>query len=101
MILYNITVNIEPHIKNSWLDYVRNIYVPSVMATNLFVDHRIFKLLNDSSESGLTYSIQFYSNTLSEAEQYIGEHAQEITSLHNQRFRHQQVSFMTMLESLD
>ena len=101
MILYNVTVSLEPGIETEWLDYMQKRYIPLVMKTGLFQESRLFRLLNAPSESGPTFAVQFLASGLNEVDQYLEKHAPAIVEEHNEKYRHQHVSFMTMLESID
>ncbi len=101
MHLYNITFNIEPEIRNEWLRWIREKYVPFVMETGLFLDHKLFRLLNETENEGFTYSLQFFADSLDKVDEYLEQSAREITARHNDAFRHKHVSFMTLLESVE
>ena len=101
MILYNITFNIEPEIQNEWHSWMKNEYFPFVMGTDLFFEVKMFRLLNETENEGLTFSVQFYSDSLEKANTYLENHAPEIVNRHNQAFKYKHVSFMTILESVE
>ena len=101
MILYNITFNIEPEIKSEWHTFMKNVYLPFVLETNLFFDVKMFRLLNEAENEGITYSVQFFAHSLEMANTYLENYAPKIVEIHNESFRHKHVSFMTILESVD
>ena len=101
MILYNITFNIDHNIKEEWLDWMNQYYLPFVLNTSLFTDVKLYRLLTETENEGLTYSVQFFSDSLGKVNTYLENNAPEITNNHNQTFRHKHVSFMTILESVD
>jgi hypothetical protein len=101
MILYNITFNIETEIKGEWLGWINQHYLPFVLNTSLFSDVKMYRLLNETENDGLTYSVQFFSDSLEKVNSYLENYAPAITDRHNQTFRHKHVSFMTILESVD
>ncbi len=101
MILYNITFNIEPDIQDNWRIWMKDEYLPFVMNTNLFNDVKLYRLLNETENEGITYSIQFFSDSLKKVNFYLEEYANEIVNRHNQTFKYKHVSFMTILESED
>lgn len=101
MILYNITVSIEPGIEEDWINYMQMVYIPAVMKTGLFMENRLFRLLNAPEDSGPTFAIQFLADGLEKVDEYLEQYAPEIVSMHNEKYRHQHVAFMTMLESID
>ena len=101
MILYNITFNIEPEINQQWLDWMKRHYYTYVLGTDLFFDVKLFKLLNETENEGITYSVQFFTDTLDKAEIYLEKFAPSIVARHNEAFRYKHVSFMTLLEGLE
>ena len=101
MILYNITFNIETDIQEEWLGWMNQYYFPFVLNTSLFSDVNLYRLLNETENDGLTYSVQFFSDSLAKVNSYLENFAPEITDKHNHAFRHKHVSFMTILESVD
>jgi hypothetical protein len=101
MFLYNITFNIEPEIQEKWLDWIRTEYIPYVLNTGHFTSAKIFRLLNETENQGLTFSLQFFSPGLSDVEHYLDKFAPIIFARHNEAFRHKHVSFMTILESVE
>lgn len=101
MMLYNITFNIEENIENEWLSWTREFYIAKVMHSGLFRHYRLFKLLSEQENNGITYALQFYADNLNAIDEYIEHHAPAIVKEHNERFKYKQVAFMTLLESVD
>jgi hypothetical protein len=101
MILYNITFNIEPEIKEQWIAWMNKEYFSFVMDTGLFTDVKLFQLLNETENQGFTYSVQFFSESLENVNKYLENFAREIVDRHNLLFKYKHVSFMTILESVD
>ena len=44
MILYNVTVSIDPAVSSDWLEWMRSTHIPDVMATGCFVESRISRV---------------------------------------------------------
>lgn len=101
MILYNITFNVEPEIQQEWLAWMNDHYYPFVLGTDLFFDVKLFKLLNETENQGITYAVQFFTDSLDKAEIYLEKYAPTIVGRHNEVFKYKHVSFMTLLESVD
>lgn len=101
MILYNITFNVEQQIEKEWLTWIREHYFEYVLGTDLFIDVKLFRLLNETENDGITYSVQFYTDTLDKAEIYLEKYANKIVERHNEAFKYKHVSFMTLLESVE
>ena len=58
MILYSITVSIDPIVAEEWLNWMRSVHIPEVMSTQCFTESRISKILVDD-ENDISYSIMY------------------------------------------
>ena len=72
MILYNITYNIEKDIESDWLEWIKTVYLPKIMASGYFTSVRLYKLLK-VEDVGTTYSIQFMSENLDKIQEFLHE----------------------------
>ena len=50
MIIYNVTVKVDNDVHDEWMEWMRSIHIPEVMATQKFIDHQVAKVLVDRSE---------------------------------------------------
>jgi len=101
IILYNITFNIEQEIQSEWHAWMKHKYFPFVMDTDLFLEVKMFRLLKETENEGITYSVQFFSDSLEKVNDYLENFAPQIVDKHNQAFKYKHVSFMTILESVE
>ena len=98
MILYNVTVNIEPSIHQEWLQWMQEVHVPEVLQTGLFVEHKILRLLQETENNGFTYAFQYYLRSMADLERYQREYAPALQAAHKARYKDQFVAFRTVLE---
>lgn len=98
MYIYNVTVSIDPAIEQEWLAWMKQVHIPDVMATGLFVEHKIMKLLNEIEGQGVTYAIQYTFDDMSKYERYQNEFAPTLQAQHSQRYKDRFVAFRTILE---
>ena len=49
MILYNVTVSIDYDIHQNWLKWMKEVHVPNVLATGLFIESKIATIINKSN----------------------------------------------------
>ena len=98
MIIYNITINVDEEIHEDWLNWMRAVHIPNVMSCNLFVSHKICKLIVD--DEGHTYSIQYFCNTMQEFEEYQTKYAPKLQQEHNDKYKDRFVAFRTLLEEI-
>ena len=45
MIVYNVTINLEPNIHEEWVKWMKEKHLSDVMATGMFTSYRFLKLL--------------------------------------------------------
>ena len=46
MFVYNVTVSIDESVREEWLNWMKNVHVPDVMSTGLFIESRILKVID-------------------------------------------------------
>ncbi len=98
MILYNVTINIDNSVQDEWLQWMKSRHIPDVLATGLFVDSKIFRILSADEEEGNTYSIQYFLNSIDDYEKYQKEFSAKLQSEHTGKFRDKFVAFRTIME---
>ena len=100
MILYNVTVKIEHELHDDWLEWMRRVHIPDVMATGLFETYRLCKVLGVDDAHGITYAIQYACPDLETFMRYQEQHASRLQAEHAARYRDRYVAFRTLLEVL-
>lgn len=98
MIIYNVTVGVEHSIANDWLKWMKEEHIPELMATGLFEDARLCKILMQDEKEGLTYTAQYFCKTMNEYENYISTHADQMRAKGIERFGDKFVAFRTIME---
>jgi hypothetical protein len=99
MILYNVTVNIDDEVKEEWLAWMREKHIPDVLATGLFVEYKLFRLLTEDEDAvGTTYAIQYFAKSMSQIEEYKQKHAAGLQEEHSSRYKDRYIAFRTLLQ---
>jgi hypothetical protein len=101
MLLFNITFNVETHIHQHWLKWMKTNFVPAVMQTKLPFKSSILKLLTEVENGGSTYSFQFYFNNMEDFLNFELTHKEQILDRHNMLFRGKFVQFSSLLEEIE
>lgn len=101
MILYNVTVNIDNKVADEWLQWMKDIHIPKVLATGLFIENKIYKLLEEEDNGGTTYAVQYFAESMEHIQDYQITHAPSLQAEHNEKFADQFVTFRTLLKSED
>ena len=97
MILYNVTVSIDYDIHKSWLKWMKEIHIPNVLATGLFIENKIAKI-HAEEEGGISYSIQYLAKSWNEYNQYQEQFALKLQQEHTLKFSGKFAAFRTILE---
>jgi hypothetical protein len=99
MIIYNVTVSVDQDVHEEWVLWMKNTHIPDVMATGLFLNSRLVRVLAEE-EGGITYAVQYTAADMATYERYRSEHAPrlqaETQKLYGGRFH----AFRTLLEVL-
>lgn len=96
MILYNVTVIIENDVHDDWLRWMKEQHIPDVMATGLFIENKIARILAEE-EGGTSYSIQYLLRNMEDYETYQQQHAPRLQAEHSERYNGKFGAFRTLL----
>jgi hypothetical protein len=100
MFLYNVTVGIDKDAEQEWLQWIKSEHIPEIMRTEMFVGHKLYKVLHDQSEESVSYSVQFFAQTINHITFYFENYAPTIQEKQRTRFKDKHVAFMTLLEEI-
>lgn len=100
MILYNITINVTSDIEQDFISWMKSTHIPEVLATGMFVEHRIYRLLHESEDGSINYSIQFFTETMEKMMEYERIHAPALRTKTRERYQDKAVSFRSLLETI-
>jgi hypothetical protein len=101
MILYNVTVKVDESIAAQWVQWMQGEHMPELMQTGLFVDSKLFRLLDIDESDGLTYAAQYFCNSKAEYDKYIDEHAPVMRAKGIERFGDKFIAFRTLMETVE
>lgn len=96
-LIYNVTIKIDPETAPAWLDWMRDIHIPEVMASACFSAFRLLHLEGYDDEEGLTFAIQYTCPNEELFALYQHEYAPGLQAKHKALFEGRFVAFRTML----
>ena len=79
---------------------MKEIHIPDVMATEMFVSYKMYKVLTTDDEGSVSYAVQYSAKSLNEVEIYLEKFAPGLREETKKKFGDQQVSFRTLLEEV-
>ncbi len=98
MIIYNVTVNIDADVHDEWLQWMKEVHIPEVLATGLFVESRMSRMLIEEEEGGITYSIQYTLESMEKMKEYEEKYAPKLREEHIKKYDGKFGAFRTMME---
>lgn len=101
MILYNVTVKIASSVKEDWLKWMKEVHIPDVMKTGLFVSNQMSRILGEDETEGTTFAIQYNCHSMEDFQTYQDKFAKALQAEHTERYNNQYVAFRTLLEVVE
>lgn len=98
MIVYNITIKINPSIEEAWLQWQHDEHIPDIMSTGLFTEWKVFHLLDQDESEGITYVMQYFADTPRDYELYIEKHAPLLRAKALEKWGDQFIAFRSAME---
>jgi hypothetical protein len=100
MILYNVTINVLENIHEEWLKWMKEIHIPRIINTKCFRESKIYRVLSPEPEEGVSYSVQYYTNSIEEFERFQIEHAAIIHTEHTEKYGGKFTIFRSVMEKV-
>ena len=100
MLLYNVTVSIDPQIELEWLQWMRSQHIPDVMQTGCFLESRISRV-HGEEQGGLTYAITYLAPDEATFKTYEKEHAPALQADHTKKYEGRFAAFRTTLSVIE
>ena len=101
MILYNVTVKVDPAISEDWLKWLREEHIPEVLGTGCFEEATLLQLLDTDESEGPTYAIQYKAADREAVDRYLEVHAQALRAKGTTRWGNQFVAFRSLLKVIN
>ena len=98
MYIYNVTINIEESAHGQWLKWMKEKHIPDIIATGKFSKALMSRVHVEEEMGGITYSVQFTTDSKETLEKYYREDADRLQNETMQLFPNKFVAFRTELE---
>ena len=100
MIIYNVTISIDLDVHDEWVQWMKDIHIPDVLQTGMFVESRFTRVIGDE-ENGKTYSIQYLCLSEDLYNKYQSEHAPRLQKEVAEKYPGKFSAFRTILNVVD
>ncbi len=100
MLIYNVTTGVDKKIEQEWLVWMKEVHIPGVMKTKMFLNYRMYRVLTAGEDETVSYAIQYHAKSINELEHYLEKFAPELREDVKKKFGDKAVSFRTLLEEV-
>lgn len=97
MYIYNVTINIDESVHDSWLKWMKEHHIPAMLATGKFSKALMTRVVIEEEMGGITYSVQYTTDSKETLEKYYAENASSLRA-QSKPFEGKFVAFRTELE---
>lgn len=94
MYIYNITTNIEESIHDSWLEWMKETYIPEMIGTGKFLKALMTLVQVNEEMGGVTYAVQYTAKSQEDIQAFRKEDEAKFELL-NAKFQGKLISFST------
>jgi len=100
MIILNETIIIDERINTEWLNWMKAVHIPAVMATGHFNSYQVLTVLSSPNE-GITYCVQYKADNIEDYNAYNEKYATAIKNNHFKQFENKFVQFESLMQVID
>jgi len=98
MLIYNVTIKVHESIHTAWLQWMKEVHVPEVLATNCFTKATIVRLLEIDDTEGPTYAVQYFAENKASYNLYIEKHSATLRKKSFDQWGNQFIAFRSLME---
>ena len=98
MYIYNVTINVEDAIRESWLQWMQQTHIPDMLETGIFTAARLCRVMVNEETGGTTYAVQYSTRSVEALQEYYALHAERLRGDAIAKFGEKTVAFRTELE---
>ena len=98
MIVYNVTIKVDPLIATDWLKWLKDEHIPEVLATGCFSNAGTFRLLETDEHDGVTFIVQYFAESREKYDRYIDDHATSMRQKSFEKWGDKFIAFRSLMQ---
>ena len=98
MIIYNVTIKVEPGIAAEWLNWLQQEHIPEVIETGCFTRATVLKLLEVDETEGPTFAVQYFAESKALYNQYIEKFAPLMREKSFEKWGNRFIAFRSVMQ---
>lgn len=99
MIVYNVSIKVQPEVVEEWAQWMKNVHLPEVMETGCFQRCDFYRL-HVQEEDGLTFVAQYHCVDIEILEHYQKTHGPSLRQKTEELFGGKYIAFRTTMEAM-
>ena len=100
MIIYNVTIKIDLTVHDTMLHWLREDHIPRVVQTGCFTGYKLYRILEENTQDGISYCIQYFANEISNYFDYKENHGASFRKETEEAIPGKFVAFRTLLKEV-
>ncbi len=101
MIIYNVTSKIDWSIHELWVQWMKEVHIPEVIATGMFQDSRMMRLLEVDDSEGPTYAIQYFAYSMDDYYLYLERYAPVLREQTMREWGNKFIAFHSLMQTVN
>jgi len=101
MFIYNVTIKVQEPIHEAWLQWLKEVHVPEVLATGCFTNATIVRLLEVDDSEGPTYAIQYVAESKALYNRYLENFAGILRQKSFDKWGNQFMGFRSLMQVIN
>ena len=98
MIIYNVTIKVEPGIATEWLNWLQQEHIPEVIDTGCFTRATVLKILEVDETDGPTFAVQYFAESKALYNQYIEKFAPLMREKSFEKWGNRFIAFRSVMQ---
>jgi hypothetical protein len=98
MIIYNVTIKVEPGIAAAWLNWLQQEHIPEVIETGCFTHATVLRLLEVDETDGPTFAVQYFAESKALYNQYIEKFAPLMREKSFEKWGNRFIAFRSVMQ---
>lgn len=99
MIVYNVTISVNPDIEEEFIQWLTETHIPEVLETDLFISANVFRVIEDlETKSHNSFAVQYSLESWLKLEEYQSKYASALQQKTRERYGDNVLAFRTFLE---
>ena len=100
MVIYNVTSQLDSDIEAQWIQWMQDVHIPEMLATEQFTEVKILKIVDSSDSEDIRYAVQYACESLDHLQMYLDRFSAKLRQSALDAFGEKVLSFRTVLEEI-